>query len=151
MILSPEIFVESVRSFDSTLYFAGYPDAPNGNFYLNLPMAIPVTADEKVGAWEFMKFLFSSEYYTTRGGWLPLQDHFEKTLDEAIAQGISKTYLSQLSEIQESIYSATYYDEMISDIILDETSYMFAGVHSVNETSEQINRRVQLYLTEQYG
>lgn len=40
---------------------------------------------------------------------------------------------------------------MISDIILDETSYMFAGVHSVNETSEQINRRVQLYLTEQYG
>lgn len=151
MILSPEIFVESVRSFDSTLYFAGYPDAPNGNFYLNLPMAIPVTADEKVGAWEFMKFLFSSEYYTTRGGWLPLQNHFEKTLDEAIAQGISKTYLSQLSEIQESIYSATYYDEMISDIILDETSYMFAGVHSVNETSEQINRRVQLYLIEQYG
>ena len=40
---------------------------------------------------------------------------------------------------------------MVSEILEDETSYMFAGEKTVEETAEQIDKRVQLYLTEQRG
>lgn len=40
---------------------------------------------------------------------------------------------------------------MVSDILADEAGYMFAGVKTAEETAEQINQRVQLYLTEQHG
>ncbi len=151
MILSPEMFTETDESFDGALVYPGYPSAAGGSFYLNLPMAIPVAAKEKDGAWKFMKMLFSSEYYATRGGWIPLQKGFDASMQEAAKQGASQQSLDRLARIQENIGSLAYYDEMISDIILDETSYLFAGERTVAETAEQIHQRVQLYLTEQYG
>lgn len=151
MILSPEMFAETEDLFDGELLYPGYPDAAGGSFYLNLPMSIPVAAEEKYGAWEFMKMLFSSGYYATRGGWIPLQSGFEASMQDAIANGVSKESIRKLREIQENICSLAYYDKMISDILADEVSYMFAGKKTAEETAEQIDQRVQLYLTEQRG
>lgn len=151
MILSPEMFAETEELFNGELLYPGYPDAAGGSFYLNLPMSIPITAKEKYGAWEFMKMIFSSEYYATRGGWIPLQSGFETSLKDALANGISEESIRKLKKIQENICSLAYYDEMVSDILADEAGYMFAGVKTAEETAEQINQRVQLYLTEQHG
>ena len=151
MILSPEQFAETDDLFDGKLIYPGYPNAAGGSFYLNLPMAIPAAAKEKECAWEFMKMLFSSSYYATRGGWIPLQSGFEESLQEAIKNGISKESAQKLAEIQGNINSLAYYDEMVSNILTDETSYMFAGAKTVEETAERIDQRVQLYLTEQWG
>ena len=53
--------------------------------------------------------------------------------------------------MQENIHSAAYYEEAISDILADETSYLFAGARTVEEAAARIDQRVQLYLTEQWG
>lgn len=151
MLLSPEQFAETDALFDGKLIYPGYPDAAGGSFYLNLPMAIPAAAQEKDGAWAFMKLLFSSDYYATRGGWLPLQSGFEASIKDALADGASEESLQKLAQIQENICSATYYEEAITDILADETSYLFAGARTVEETAERIDQRVQLYLTEQWG
>lgn len=151
MILSPEMFVETDNSFNGGLLYPGYPDAAGGSFYLNLPMSIPTTAEEKYGAWEFMKMMFSSEYYATRGGWIPLQSGFEASLQNAIVNGVSEESIKKLEKIQKGICNLVYYDKMVSEILEDETSYMFAGEKTVEETAEQIDKRVQLYLTEQRG
>ena len=43
-------------------------------------MAIPVSAQEKEGAWAFLKLLITEDRYAARGrgGWLPLQADFEE-------------------------------------------------------------------------
>ena len=151
MLLSPEQCAETDALFDGKLIYPGYPDAAGGSFYLNLPMAIPAAAQEKDGAWAFMKLLFSSDYYATRGGWLPLQSGFEASIKDALADGASEESLQKLAQIQENICSAAYYEEAITDILADETSYLFAGARTVEETAERIDQRVQLYLTEQWG
>ena len=151
MLLSPEQFSETDELFDGELIYPGYPDAAGGSFYCNLPMAIPAAAQEKDGAWAFMRMLFSSDFYTTRGGWLPLQSGFEASLQEALANGASEKNIRKLAQMQENIHCAAYYEEAISDILADETSYLFAGARTVEEAAARIDQRVQLYLTEQWG
>ena len=151
MLLSPEQFAETDALFDGRLVYPGYPDAPGGSFYFNLPMAIPAAAKEKDGAWAFMKLLFSSSYYATRGGWIPLQSGFEASVRDALANGASEKSMQKLSQMQADLRSIAYYDEAITDILADETSYLFAGARTVEETAQRVNRRVQLYLTEQWG
>ena len=90
-------------------------------------------------------------YFRTPGGWLPLQSGFEASIKDALADGASEESLQKLAQIQENICSAAYYEEAITDILADETSYLFAGARTVEETAERIDQRVQLYLTEQWG
>ena len=151
MLLSPEQFAETDTLFDGELIYPGYPDASGGSFYLNLPMAIPAAAKEKDGAWAFLKLLFSSSYYATRGGWIPLQSGFDASLQEALANGASEESIQRLADIQKKIHSLAYYDEAITSVIADETAYLFAGERTAEETAARIDQRVQLYLTEQWG
>lgn len=139
-----ETFAETDRMAEGLAY-PGYPGAAGGSFYLNLPMAIPVAAAEKEGAWEFLKMLITSDYYVTRGGWLPLQSDFDADLQNmTVAESREK-----LAEIQKNIRHVSYYDEAITNIVRDEASYMFSGVHNPEETAALIQSRVQLYLSEQ--
>ena len=151
MLLSPEQFAETEALFDGALIYPGYPDAVGGSFYLNLPMAIPAAAKEKDGAWAFLKMLFSSSYYATRGGWIPLQSGFETSLQEALANGAAEESIRKLADIQKNIRSLAYYGEAVSEILADETAYLFAGMRTAEQTAAQIDKRVQLYLTEQWG
>ena len=146
-LLSPEQFAETDALFDGELSYPGYPDAAGGCFYLNLPMAIAAAAGEKDGAWAFLKLLFSSAYYATRGGWIPLQSGFDASLQEALTNGASDKGIQRLADLQKNVHSLAYYDEAITSVIADETSYLFAGAR----TAERIDQRVQLYLTEQWG
>lgn len=148
-IATPFMFDDLEQTLEEPLY-PGYPNAPGGSFYLNLPMAIPAAAREKEGAWAWMKMLISSDYYATRGGWIPLQEDFEDALQEAQEQGIAEESMKKLRTVQQNVTSAVYYDEAICAILLDETSYLFGGARSVEETAKQLDSRVTLYLTEQF-
>ncbi len=143
-IYSADAFAETDRMAEG-LVCPGYPGAAGGSFYLNLPMAIPAAAAEKEGAWEFLKMLITSDYYVTRGGWLPLQRDFDADLQNITAAESRE----KLAEIQKHICYVSYYDKPITNIVRDETSYMFSGVHTPEETAALIHSRVQLYLSEQ--
>ena len=128
------------------LSFPGFPGAGRASFYLTLPMAIPVNAQEKEGAWAFLKLLITEPLYAarSRGGWLPVQSDFEKktaAMTDTDAQRL-------LRELQAEAVSGFEYDAAVSGILADELPYYFAEEQSAGQIADRIQRRVQLYLEE---
>ncbi len=144
MIMRAEEFEERYAAELQDCAFPGFPGASRAEFYLTLPMAIPVNAQEKAGAWAFLKLLITEDRYAARGrgGWLPLQADFkDKTaaMQDPDAERLLRT-------LQEAATSVFYYDAAISQILADELPYFLSG----DQTAARIQRRTQLYLEETY-
>lgn len=149
MINRAQYFEEEYVDGLNQLAFPGFPGAGRSSFYLTLPMAIPVNAQEKAGAWALLKLLMTEPLYAarSRGGWLPVQSDFEKktgAMTDPAAQRL-------LRELQEEAVSALEYDAAISGILADELPYFFAGDQTAEQIAGRIQSRVRLYLEETYG
>ena len=154
-VLLEPLTIARAQDFDEeyadSLYrfaFPGFPGAGRAVFYLNLPMAIPVSAQEKEGAWAFLKLLITEDRYAARGrgGWLPLQADFEEKT-AAMQDPDAEKLLRTLQELATSVF---YYDTAISQILADELPYFLSGDQTADQISTRIQRRAQLYLEETY-
>lgn len=148
MIVRAEEFEEQYTSELQGCVFSGFPGAGQASFYLTLPMAIPVNAREKTGAWAFLKLLITEDLYAarSRGGWLPLQADFEEktaAMTDSAAQAL-------LRELQQAAQTVFYYDEAVQTILREELPYFFAGDQTAAQIADRIQGRVQLYLQETY-
>ena len=148
MIVRAEEFEEQYTSELQGCVFSGFPSAGQASFYLTLPMAIPVNAREKTGAWAFLKLLITEDLYAarSRGGWLPLQADFEEktaSMTDSAAQAL-------LRELQQAAQTVFYYDEAVQTILREELPYFFAGDQTAAQIADRIQGRVQLYLQETY-
>lgn len=146
MIGHAQSFEEEYADGLSQLAFPGVPGAGRASFYLTLPMAIPVNAQEKAGAWAFLKLLMTEPLYAarSRGGWLPMQADFEKKTDAMTDPAAQRL----LRELQAEAVSVFEYDAAISGILADELPYYFADEQTAEQITDRIQRRVQLYLEE---
>ena len=149
MIGRAQYFEEEYEDGLNRLAIPGFPGAGRASFYLTLPMAIPVNAQEKEGAWAFLKLLITEPLYAarSRGGWLPVQSDFEKktdTMTDTTAQNL-------LRELQAEAVSAFAYDAAVDGILADELPYYFADEQTAKQITDRIQRRVQLYLEETYN
>ena len=146
MIGHAQSFEEAYADGLNQLSFPGFPGAGRASFYLTLPMAIPVNAQEKEGAWAFLKLLMTEPLYAarSRGGWLPVQADFEKKTDAMIDPAAQRL----LRELREQAVSVFEYDAAVSGILADELPYYFADEQTAEQIAERIQRRVQLYLDE---
>lgn len=149
MINRAQYFEEAYADGLNQLAFPGFPGAGRASFYLTLPMAIPVNAREKAGAWAFLKLLITEPLYAarSRGGWLPIQADFEKKTDAMTDPAAQRL----LRELQGEAVSALEYDAAISGILADELPYFFAGEQTAEQIADRIQSRVRLYLEETYG
>lgn len=148
MIVRAEEFEEQYTSELQGCVFSGFPGAGQASFYLTLPMAIPVNAQEKAGAWAFLKLLITEDLYAarSRGGWLPMQADFEEktaTMTDSAAQAL-------LRELQQAAQTVFYYDEAVQTILREELPYFLAGDQTASQIADRIQGRVQLYLQETY-
>lgn len=148
MIVRAEEFEEQYTSELQGCVFSGFPGAGQASFYLTLPMAIPVNAREKTGAWAFLKLLITEDLYAarSRGGWLPMQADFEEktaTMTDSAAQAL-------LRELQQAAQTVFYYDEAVQTILREELPYFLAGDQTASQIADRIQGRVQLYLQETY-
>lgn len=148
MIVRAEEFEEQYTSELQGCVFSGFPGAGQASFYLTLPMAIPVNAQEKTGAWAFLKLLITEDLYAarSRGGWLPLQADFEEktaAMTDSAAQAL-------LRELQQAAQTVFYYDEAVQTILREELPYFLAGDQTASQIADRIQGRVQLYLQETY-
>ena len=148
MIVRAEEFEEQYTSELQGCVFSGFPGAGQASFYLTLPMAIPVNAQEKTGAWAFLKLLITEDLYAarSRGGWLPLQADFEEktaAMTDSAAQAL-------LRELQQTAQTVFYYDEAVQTILREELPYFLAGDQTAAQIADRIQGRVQLYLQETY-
>ena len=149
MIGRAQYFEEEYEDGLNRLAIPGFPGAGRASFYLTLPMAIPVNAQEKEGAWAFLELLITEPLYAarSRGGWLPVQSDFEKktdTMTDTTAQNL-------LRELQAEAVSAFDYDAAVDGILADELPYYFADEQTAKQITDRIQRRVQLYLEETYN
>lgn len=130
------------------LSFPGFPGAGRAEFYLTLPMAIPANAQEKEGAWAFLKLLMTESLYAARGrgGWLPVQADFE----EKTAAMQDREARELLRALQAEASTTFYCDEAIQGILSDELPYYFADEQTAAQIAERIQRRAQLYLEEAF-
>ena len=149
MIGRAQYFEEEYEDGLNELSFPGFPGAGRASFYLTLPMAIPVNAQEKEGAWALLKLLITEPLYAarSRGGWLPIQSDFEKKTDAMTEPAAQRL----LRELQGEAVSALEYDAAISGILADELPYFFAGEQTAEQIADRIQSRVRLYLEETYG
>lgn len=148
MIMRAEEFEEQYTSELQGCVFSGFPGAGQASFYLTLPMAIPVNAQEKAGAWAFLKLLITEDLYAarSRGGWLPMQADFEEktaAMTDSAAQAL-------LRELQQAAQTVFYYDEAVQTILREELPYFLAGDQTAAQIADRIQGRVQLYLQETY-
>lgn len=148
MIVRAEEFEEQYTSELQGCVFSGFPGAGQASFYLTLPMAIPVNAREKTGAWAFLKLLITEDLYAarSRGGWLPMQADFEEktaAMTDSAAQAL-------LRELQQAAQTVFYYDEAVQTILREELPYFLAGDQTASQIADRIQGRVQLYLQETY-
>ena len=146
MIGRAQYFEEEYEDGLNRLAIPGFPGAGRASFYLTLPMAIPGNAQEKEGAWAFLKLLITEPLYAarSRGGWLPVQSDYEKktaAMTDTDAQRL-------LRELQAEAVSVFEYDAAVSGILADELPYYFAEEQSAGQIADRIQRRVQLYLEE---
>ena len=146
MIGRAQYFEEEYEDGLNRLAIPGFPGAGRASFYLTLPMAIPVNAQEKEGAWAFLMLLITEPLYAarSRGGWLPVQSDFEKktaAMTDTDAQRL-------LRELQAEAVAVFEYDAAVSGILADELPYYFAEEQSAGQIADRIQRRVQLYLEE---
>ena len=107
------------------LSFPGFPGAGRASFYLTLPMAIPVNAQEKEGAWALLKLLITEPLYAarSRGGWLPLQADFEEKT-AAMTDSAAQALLRGLQQTAQTLF---YYDEAVQTILREELPYFLAA------------------------
>ena len=66
MIGRAQYFEEEYEDGLNRLAIPGFPGAGRASFYLTLPMAIPVNAQEKEGAWAFLMLLITEPLYAAR-------------------------------------------------------------------------------------
>lgn len=150
----------------------GYPTAEGdekGRAVLSpsQPLAIPVSSEQKEGAWLFIERQLASEYryrsieLPTRMSQLEkkLEFEWEKYKDipdgctmseEAIANYlITERHMNMATEAIENAVVISDTWVQIRWIIQDEAEYYFSGAKSLDEVIDIMQSRVQLYLNEQ--
>ena len=126
----------------------GYPDGAAASFYLSNPVAIPANAQETKAAWAFIELMVSSVYHNDRRGWLCPTDTMEASLEAEVAEGVRQESADALRALIDTTDQVVYYNEDVTQIVLEETAPYFDDAISLEEAVQRIQNRVQLYLDE---
>ena len=129
-------------------------------FQTELRFAISARSGSQDAAWDFLRFT-ASEYGQRFGsGFSAVQPVLEADIDNAVKNGVvissAEFDLSEeaAQEFRDLINSTTVVsgtDIVVEDIIADLASAYFEGEQSVEATARNIQARVSIYLSEQYG
>ena len=121
--------------------------AIRGEYY----MGISSQTDQPEAVKELMRFFLTEEIQMMGQydylGLLPILRSARKAYDDTWPEMIEydKTLVSLIERTDH--YIDSYYPPVL-DIILDEASYFFSGIHTAEKTAALIQDRVTLYLTE---
>ncbi len=153
---------------DGDYCFAGYPDAAgNGSlFYPVIRLAIPAGAQEKQGAWEFIRFVLGEEEQAAdvaggNGGLCMNAAAFEWLLDELVkagptAYGNNREFTveftagdaQKLRELVDGTVLVMGADPTLEKIISDCAAAYFSGDKSAEAVARDIQARAVIYVAE---
>lgn len=144
--------------------FVGFPGAAgNGSmFQLDLKFAISAQSNLQNAAWDFLKFT-ASEYgqkLDTDSGFSAIQSVLEDDIKYTVKNGIAtrtKEYdysneaAQEFMDLINSTTTVSSADIVVTELITELAAPYFAGTQSVEQTAQNIQSRVSIYLDEQYG
>lgn len=164
-ILSSLVNLAALNSvYGGDYCFAGYPEAQGSGslFLIPLKLAITAGAQEKQGAWEFVKFALgeaeqSAEFSVNRG-FSPNLAVFERELDAALREGVTNTFgekreitgedAHKFRELIDGTRLLMDADPTLEKIISDCAAAYFAGDRSAEDTARDIQGRAAIYVAE---
>ena len=164
-ILTSPVNLAGLRaSFGGDYCFAGYPGAQGSGSLFHIPLRLAITAgaQEKQGAWEFIKFALSEREQLAVGsagrGFSPNADVFERELDTLLREGatnilgetreITEDDARKLRELIDGARLLMDADPTLEKIISDCAAAYFAGDKSAEDTAEDIQGRASIYVAE---
>lgn len=152
----------------------GFPSANNGTAvspYLNLGMS--ANSEFKDGVWCFFEYLLSDEYQSSLRKTLPLKESvlearleslIEKASETSRVMGFDENTLVEIPcsppssaqkeealTILNRIDCVNYCDYELYNLVLREVTPYFEGGISAEKAAENIQSKVSIYLSEQYG
>lgn len=160
--------------FGQAITMVGFPnDKSAGSLFNNvISLGMLASSDKKEGVWEFFKSFCTEEYQKnlqmTAAFPILLEQLKEKSWInnpnnggiysvgnsisgwEAVLEVPSEEELNKIYEWMNSITRIDEVDYLIQDIILEEATRYFKGDCTPQYASKMINKRVSLYLKEQY-
>lgn len=155
--------------FNEPATIIGYPTENGSISYVEIEdgYSILANSDVKDGAWDFLKYsFFDDSYYTgTEGSYVfPALDRYidvqtenlKKLISEARDKGEAVVPMSdgEIQEyktwVRESAKNVVKRDQNVVDILYDELNAYFNDERSSKDTSNIIQNRISIYLSEQY-
>lgn len=146
---------------DADVSFIGYPTADgSGNgarSTCNCEMAMYSQSAHKAEIWEFFKYLLSEEVQDSAlkdssSLYLPVRrSSLQKQIDAAIERSdgtITQAEMDTFLSIIDATTESSYYNYTISNIVSEETQMYFAGEQTVQQTVDNMQSRVSIYLAE---
>lgn len=144
--------------------FAGFPGADgNGSmFQLDLKFAISSLSSSQDAAWDFLKYATSVLGQAANNGTgfsanlLVLERDIEYAVENGVFAGptkyeYSKEAAQEFMDLINSTTTVSSTDIVVTELITELTAPYFAGAQSVEQTAQNIQSRVSIYLNEQYG
>ncbi|MCM1149724.1 MAG: hypothetical protein NC319_06530 [Butyricicoccus sp.] len=167
-VMNPMLLTTQFTNRNGDFCFAGYPDAAgNGSlFYIPLKLAITAGAQEKQGAWEFIRFVLGEEEQSAdvaggNNGLCMNAAAFEWLLDELVkagptAYGNNREFTVEftaddarkLRELVDGTVLVLGADPTLEKIISDCAAAYFAGEKSAEEAARDIQGRAGIYVSE---
>lgn len=129
----------------SDITFVGYPssDGTGGSFFFANTFAVMESSENKEGAWEFIRYFFSDEFF--------LSDEYQmsQVLGFPAVRKYQSFYDKQIEEYVGTVRITGSYDYDIFNIIKDEAGYYFNGEHTAQQAADMIQNRVSILVSEQ--
>ena len=126
-------------------------------------LAIPASADNKEGAWEFLKYMLLSEYGTyLESPYCPiLKAEYERLVDHDVQKidagelkineeyVTEKSYISEYDQLLSGVYGMYDMRAPEYEIVCSGAEPFFNGYKTVNQVAEDIYSRLSIYHAEQ--
>lgn len=154
-----DLAFDRYRTGDGVKTYLGYP-TPDGSSgtdaVLSTPIGICSQTEHAEGCWEFAKYLLThpviGEGVVGIPTYLPKLEEAVETFNAAgNAWTITEQDVDQLLTLAAGCSNASFNDEVILSIILEEADIMFQGDATAEEVAKRVQDRVSLYMMEQYG
>ena len=169
-------FQYTLKALGPDVRFVGFP-SQSGASYFRLPTSLGISVDcqKPEAAWEFARTLLTEHYQSQDSGQSPgfptnkkafqsqadkAMTHSEKVYDRYGLSGSQESiFMPQMTRevyerflaLYESCNRTMGYNDAVMSVVLDEAYWFFDGQKSAEDTAAVIQKRVGLYLDEQFG
>lgn len=159
---SPESFYLNYSYVNFMPTYIGYPNSSSSglSFYSRYVCAITTSCENPDLAWDFVRLFLQDDVQDSLGpGFIPVsKDAAEKQIENFISlladddidvSNLDNAFWDSYYDVLEKVDTPKGSNYAVVGIVLEESAAFFAGQKTVEEVSELIQNRVQLYVNEQ--